>query len=422
MRLIRQGVAGGDFGGEPGDDRIDLVHAVAPGGGVHAQVIDIGHGEFADGNVDQGRGNPITGVVRKARIRPSVGREENHGGDDRDAEQSEEDDHGHHGAMTEPTTPSGRPEDGSVSGSPSEPGRGRSAGAVTGHGSSLVLGGRTFAPRERLIMAIINRTPDSFYDAGATFADESALAAADAALEAGADILDIGGVKAGPGVEVDPQEEIARTAGFIAALHERHPEAIISVDTWRASVGRAACEAGATLINDAWGGIEPELAEVAAHFGVGIVCTHAGGQRPRTRPHRVSYPDVMADVLTRVLALADRAESLGVARESIIIDPGHDFGMNTRHSLEATRRLDEMVVTGWPVLVSLSRKDFVGETLDIPIPAERLTGTLAATAISAWLGARIFRVHDVAATRQTLDMVDSIAGIRPPAVSRRGLA
>lgn len=289
-------------------------------------------------------------------------------------------------------------------------------------GAPLVLGGRRFAPDERLIMAIINRTPDSFYDSGATFADDAALEAADAALAAGADILDIGGVKAGPGAPVDPDEEIRRTAGFIAALHERHPEAIISVDTWRGAVGRAACEAGATLINDAWGGVEPELAEVAAQFGVGIVCTHAGGQRPRTRPHRVAYPDVMADVLQRVLALAQRAESLGVAPESIIIDPGHDFGKNTRHSLEVTRRLSEMVDTGWPVLVSLSRKDFVGETLNIPVPAERLTGTLAATAISTWLGARIFRVHDVTATRQVLAMVDAIAGCRQPEVSRRGLA
>ncbi len=151
------------------------------------------------------------------------------------------------------------------------------------------------------------------------------------------------------------------------------------------------------------------------------MCTHAGGQAPRTRPHRVAYPDVMADVLHRTLALAERAVALGVPRESVLIDPGHDFGKNTRHSLEVTRRLPEMVATGWPVLVSLSRKDFVGETLDLPVP-ERLTGTLAATAVSAWLGARVFRAHDVAATRQTLDMVASLAGTRPPAVARRGLA
>jgi len=108
--------------------------------------------------------------------------------------------------------------------------------------------------------------------------------------------------------------------------------------------------------------------------------------------------------------------------QSIIIDPGHDFGLNTRQSLEVTRRLDEMVDTDWPVLVSLSRKDFVGETLDIPVPIDRLTGTLAATSIATWLGARVFRVHDVPATRQTVDMVDAIRGLRQPSVNRRGLA
>jgi dihydropteroate synthase len=114
--------------------------------------------------------------------------------------------------------------------------------------------------------------------------------------------------------------------------------------------------------------------------------------------------------------------ALGVPRESVLVDPGHDFGKNTRHSLEATRRLPELVATGWPVLVSLSRKDFVGEALDVPAPADRLTGTLSATAVSAWLGATVYRAHDVAATRATLDMVAAIQGRRPPAVARRGLA
>jgi dihydropteroate synthase len=110
-----------------------------------------------------------------------------------------------------------------------------------------------------------------------------------------------------------------------------------------------------------------------------------------------------------------------VRRDGILVDPTHDFGKNTRHSLELTRRLDELVTTGWPVLVALSRKDFIGETLNVPAD-ERLTGTLAATAISAWHGAQVFRAHDVAATRQVLDMVASIRGTRPPAVARRGLA
>ena len=289
-----------------------------------------------------------------------------------------------------------------------------------GHG--IRIGNASWSAEQRLIMAIINRTPDSFYDSGATFEDAPALAAAEQALAAGADILDIGGVKAGPGEHVDAQEEIRRTASFIASVHQRFPDAVISVDTWRAEVARAACAAGATLVNDAWGGVDPELAIVAAEFGAGIVCTHAGGQQPRTRPHRVAYADVVADVLDRTLHLAETAAAAGVSRASILIDPGHDFGKNTRHSLEVTRRISEMVETGWPVLVSLSRKDFVGETLDIPVPSERLTGTLAATAISAWLGARVFRVHDVTATRHTLDMVDAIAGISQPRVSRRGLA
>jgi dihydropteroate synthase len=160
---------------------------------------------------------------------------------------------------------------------------------------------------------------------------------------------------------------------------------------------------------------------VAATYGAGDVCTHAGGLAPRTRPHRVAYDDVLADIVRVTTGLAERAVSLGVRRDAVLVDPGHDFGKNTRHSLEATRRLDELVATGWPVLVSLSNKDFVGETLDLPV-GERLIGTLAVTAVSAWLGARVFRAHNVAETRQVLDTVAAIRGTKPPAVARRGLA
>lgn len=298
----------------------------------------------------------------------------------------------------------------------------------------LRLGNREFGPDERVIMAIVNRTPDSFYDRGATFRDEPALARVEQAVAEGAAIIDIGGVKAGPGEEVSAEEEARRTVGFVAEVRKRFPDVVISVDTWRHEVGEAVCEAGADLLNDAWGGVDPLLAEVAARYGVGLVCTHAGGIEPRTRPHRVGYDDVMADILRVTLGLAERAVELGVRRDAILIDPGHDFGKNTRHSLEATRRLDEMTAalpqalgfaqagdTPLPVLVSLSNKDFVGETLDRPVK-ERLLGTLATTAVSAWLGAQVYRVHEVAETRQILDMVSSIAGHRPPAVARRGLA
>jgi dihydropteroate synthase len=288
---------------------------------------------------------------------------------------------------------------------------------------NLTLRGRTFRPGEFAIMAIVNRTPDSFYDKGATFADDAAMRRVAEAVEQGARIVDVGGVKAGPGDVVDSAEEIRRVASFVEAVRARFPQVAISVDTWRAEVGEAVCRAGADLLNDAWGGYDPDLAQVAAKHGVGLVCMHTGGATPRTRPHRVEYADVMADVLEQTLGLAERAVALGVPRESILVDPGHDFGKNTRHSLEVTRRLGELTATGWPVLVSLSNKDFIGETLDVPLQDRgRLTGTLATTAVSAWLGAQVFRVHEVAETRQVIDMVASIAGSRQPAVSRRGLA
>jgi dihydropteroate synthase len=287
---------------------------------------------------------------------------------------------------------------------------------------NLTLRGKSFGPGEFAIMAIINRTPDSFYDKGATYAFADALDRAEAVIAKGADILDIGGVKAAPGAEVTVAEELERTLPFVEAVRERFPETIISVDTWRHEVADAACRAGADLINDTWSGADPRLAEVAAEHRVGLVCSHVGLAVPRTRPHRLAYPDVTADVLRRTQELAERAASLGVPRESILIDPTHDFGKNTYHSLALTRDLDQLVSTGWPVLVALSNKDFIGETLGgLPVD-QRHIGTLATTAISAWHGARVFRAHDVTETRQVLDMVASVKGDRPPARSIRGLA
>jgi dihydropteroate synthase len=284
----------------------------------------------------------------------------------------------------------------------------------------LHLGRRSFADDAMLIMAIVNRTPDSFYDKGATFAFEVAMQRVRDVVRDGAEIVDVGGVKAAPGDAVDVAEEIERTASFVAAVRAEFPDLVISVDTWRHEVGEAACRAGADVLNDAWGGWDPGLAEVAGQYGAGLVCTHAGGAEPRTRPHRVTYDDVVSDVLAVTVGLAERAVSVGVDSRSVLIDPGHDFGKNTRHSLELTRRLPELVSTGWPVLVSLSNKDFVGETLGKPV-GERLTGTLATTSLCAWLGARVFRAHNIDETRQTLDMVATVRGTRPPARTIRGL-
>ncbi|WP_342320126.1 dihydropteroate synthase [Corynebacterium mayonis] len=270
-------------------------------------------------------------------------------------------------------------------------------------------------------MAIVNRTPDSFYDKGATFAAQKALERAGQVIAQGAQIVDIGGVKAGPGEHVSPEEEIERVVPLIRALRQRHPHVSISVDTWRASVADEAIAAGADLINDTWAGYDPELVEVAGHYGVGYVCSHTGGISPRTRPYRVHFDDVVADIIRETTALAERAVSLGARQDMVFIDPAHDFGKNTFHGLEILRRVDELVATGWPVLMALSNKDFVGETLNRPVDG-RVPGTLAATAWCAARGVALFRAHEVEETIDVIRMTAAIAGQWAPADTTRGLA
>lgn len=202
---------------------------------------------------------------------------------------------------------------------------------------------------------------------------------------------------------------------------KRHPDVIISVDTWRASVAEAAIAAGATLVNDTWAGWDPELIEVAGQHKVGYVCSHTGGVTPRTRPYRVHFDDVVADVIAETTALAEKAATLGCPEELVYIDPTHDFGKNTFHGLELLRRIDEVVATGWPVLMALSNKDFVGETLDRGV-GERVFGTLAATAWSAAHGVAAFRVHEVAETLDVIRMTAAIQGHMAPLNTTRGLA
>jgi dihydropteroate synthase len=272
------------------------------------------------------------------------------------------------------------------------------------------------------VMAIVNRTPDSFYDRGAAWEASAAVDAVDRAVADGADVIDVGGVKAGPGPGVDIAEELRRVLPTVAAVRERHPGVAISVDTWRAEVAREVCAAGADLINDTWAGVDPALGAVAAEFGVGIVCSHTGGAVPRTRPHRVRYVDVVADVIAEVTRQAEAHERAGVDPARILVDPTHDFGKNTFHGLELLRRLDELVALGRPVLMALSNKDFVGETLGTTEVTERLDGTLAATAVAAWSGAAMVRAHEVAATRHVVDMVSAIRGDIAPARTVRALA
>jgi|GEM_PF-303087 len=225
-------------------------------------------------------------------------------------------------------------------------------------------------------MAIVNRTPDSFYDRGATFAIDRALERAEEAISLGAAIVDIGGVKAGPGENVTAAEELDRVAPLIDALRRRHPRVTISVDTWRAEVAERAIAAGADLINDTWAGYDPELVEVAGHHHVGYVCSHTGGAEPRTRPYRVHYDDIVGDVIRETTRLAERAAAAGVPEDRVYIDPAHDFGKNTYHGLELLRRVDELVATGWPVLSWLGRfRPDPLRRLHLDLPALRGRGT-----------------------------------------------
>ena len=286
--------------------------------------------------------------------------------------------------------------------------------------SALRLRGREISAAAPGVMAIINRTRDSFWG-GNRHADlESAMTALHAAVDAGADIVDVGGVRAGEqGEEVSPAMEIERVVPFLARAREAYPDLVLSLDTWRAEVAQAA-GAYIDVVNDTWQGADPELLGVAARDGAGYVVSHTGGLPPRTDPVGVAYDDgVVADVL-RVLAQgAGRAEAAGLAPSQILVDPTLDFGKTTLHSLSLVAATGRIVDLGYPVLQAISRKDFVGETLDLPSD-ERLEGTLAATAIAAWQGATVFRAHDVRATRRVLDMVASIRGDRPPALALRG--
>jgi dihydropteroate synthase len=287
-------------------------------------------------------------------------------------------------------------------------------------GMLRTIGRRTFDfDRQVAVAAVVNRTPDSFYDQGATWDLDAALGSAERALAAGADWVDVGGVKAGPGTLVTEAEELDRVLPLIEAVRDR-TDAVISVDTFRPGVAGGALAAGADVVNDPSGLRHPELAEAVADAGAFLVVMHTGGP-PRTRPYRPAYADVVAEVAAFLTDRAAVARAHGVSQERLVIDPGYDFHKNTFHSLELLRRLGELRTLGYPILVGLSNKDFVGETLDLPLD-QRVEGSVAAAVVAVVNGARIVRVHQVEATVRAVRMTEAILGWRRPAVTRRGLA
>ncbi|SMH39678.1 dihydropteroate synthase [Rathayibacter oskolensis] len=281
------------------------------------------------------------------------------------------------------------------------------------------IGGREFDfDRQVAVMAVVNRTPDSFYDRGSTFALDRAVAASVAAAELGADWVDIGGVPFGRGPAVSLQEEIDRVVPVVAGIHERS-DVVISVDTTRAEVARASIAEGASVVNDTSGLHDPEMLDVVAGSSAQLVITHSVGA-PRSGPSRPEYDDVVATVVGFLRDRVDRARAAGVPGERLIVDPGHDLNKNTLHTLELTRRLGEVAALGYPVLAAVSNKDFIGEALDRP-QGQRLEGSLAAAVICILNGARIVRMHDVRQAVDAVRLTEAVLGWRAPAYLRHNV-
>jgi dihydropteroate synthase len=256
-----------------------------------------------------------------------------------------------------------------------------------------------------LVMGILNRTPDSFYDNGATFELDSLLQRAAVLVEQGADILDVGGVKAGPGPEVDEAEELDRVVAPIAALHERFDVAI-SCDTWRASVLDEACKAGAVVGNDISGFGDPGYLGVAAGHGASVVATHIRLQ-PRVPDPEPQYDDLLADVTAFLLERAARAEAAGLGPDQIALDAGLDLGKTPAQSAVLLRESAALASHGYPLLLSSSNKRFLGELLGLDIDARR-AASLATVAYGVAHGCRIVRVHDVAGSVAVCRMIEAL--------------
>jgi dihydropteroate synthase len=271
---------------------------------------------------------------------------------------------------------------------------------------TLRLGDRMLDVRRRVVvMGILNRTPDSFYDRGATWAFDAFVRRAEQLAADGADLLDIGGVKAGPGPEVDEAEELDRVVPAVVALKKRL-DLPLSVDTWRASVLDAACGAGAVVGNDISGFDDPDYLRVAAKHEATVVATHIR-LRPRVPDPDPHYVDLVADVTTFLRERAERAEAVGLRPEQIVLDAGLDLGKSPAQSAVLLRESAKHASLGFPLLLSASNKRFIGELLGPDID-DRRAESLAAVAYGAMHGCRIMRVHDVQGTARVCRTIEAL--------------
>ncbi len=282
------------------------------------------------------------------------------------------------------------------------------------HATQLTLGDRTFDITHRsVVMGILNRTPDSFYDKGATYALDDLVDRAAHLVADGADLLDVGGVKAGPGPAVDEPEELDRVIPAIEALAARF-EVPLSVDTWRASVAKEAYAVGAVVGNDISGFADAEYLSVAAAAGATVVATHIrlGPRIPDPEP---VYDDVVRSVSSFLIERAARAQAAGLPADRIVLDAGLDLGKTAAQSLTLLRASDQLARLGFPLLLSASNKTFLGVVLGLEL-GDRREASLAATALGAARGCRVMRVHDVAAHRQVCDAMAAVSAARRPRV------
>ena len=276
--------------------------------------------------------------------------------------------------------------------------------------TELRLGDRSFDITHRaVVMGILNRTPDSFYDKGSYFGFDDFLAKAEQLVVDGADFLDVGGVKAGPGAFVSEEEELDRVIPAVEALRSRF-DLPLSVDTWRASVAKAAFAAGACVGNDISGFADPEYLPVCAAAGTSVVATHIR-LAPRVPDPDPVYDDVVVDVRRFLADRAAQAEAAGIPPERIMVDAGLDLGKTEAQSLTLLRASDALASLGYPVFLSASNKRFLWTLLDTDV-AHAKEGTLAAHALGIALGCRVLRSHDARAARRVADTMAAVLEAR----------